>query len=194
MKTKKKRLRIFFILLVILIAVLLIFFFGNRKEKIRHQVRPTGVAQATKPAKTVQMKKITLFFLSENDNLLHPEEREIQASSSVNEEAKEVIEELIKGPKSGLLPSIPENTRVRQVFVTSDGVAYVDLSRAVLEATYYGSTGEMAVVYSIVNSLAYNFKAIKKVSLLVEGNERETLGGHIDLTQPFSPDYSLIAR
>ncbi len=52
----------------------------------------------------------------------------------------------------------------------------------------------MDAVYSIVNSLTYNFKSVKRVSLLVEGNERETLGGHIDLSRPFSPDYSLVAR
>ncbi|HEK86265.1 MAG: GerMN domain-containing protein [Candidatus Saccharicenans sp.] len=194
MKTKKKKIRLFLILLSVLIIVVLIFFFGSRKEKIKHVVKPSGTSSAVKPTKTVQMKKVTLFFLSEDDNLLHPEEREIQASSSVNDEAKELVEELIKGSKTGLLGPIPENTRVRQVFITSDGTAYVDLSRNLLGANYYGSSGEMAVVYSIVNSLAYNFKSVKKVSLLVEGNERETLGGHIDLSQPFVPDYSLVAR
>lgn len=193
MKTKKKKLRIFLILLTILIVVILIFFFGSRKEKIKHLTKPPGTTPAAKPAREIQMKKVTLFFLSENDGLLHPEEREIQVSS-LNDEARAVIEELIRGPKSDLLSTIPENTRVRQVFVTSDGTAYVDLSRNLLEANFYGSSGEMAVVYSIVNSLAYNFKAIKRVSLLVEGNERETLGGHIDVSRPFVPDYSLVAR
>lgn len=193
MKTKKKKLRIFLILLTILIVLILIFFFGSRKEKIKHLTKPPGTTPAAKPAREIQMKKVTLFFLSENDGLLHPEEREIQVSS-LNDEARAVIEELIRGPKSDLLSTIPENTRVRQVFVTSDGIAYVDLSKNLLEANFYGSSGEMAVVYSIVNSLAYNFKAIKKVSLLVEGNERETLGGHIDLSRPFVPDYSLVAR
>jgi germination protein M len=193
MKTKKKKLTIFLVLLIVLLVLVLVFFFGNRKEKIKHLSRPGGTVQTAKPAKEIQMKKITLFFLSENDGLLHPEEREIPVSS-LNDEARAVVEELIKGPKSTLISSIPESTRVRQVFVTDDGTIYVDLSRNVLEANFYGSSGEMAVVYSIVNSLAYNFKAIKKVSLLVEGNEKETLGGHIDLSRPFLPDYSLVAR
>ncbi len=72
------------------------------------------------------------------------------------------MEELIKGPQTGLMAVIPENTRLRQLFVTSDGLAYVDLSRQVAEANFYGSSGEMAVVYSIVDSLTYNFKSIKK--------------------------------
>lgn len=194
MKRKKKKLTTTFILLAVLAVVVLVFFFGiSRQEKIKHLTRTPVSTAGSDPAGAVTMKKVTLFFLSENDNLLHPEEREIQASS-LNQEAGEVVTELIKGPRSGLLSTLPENTRLRQVFVTSDGTAYVDLSRQILEASYYGSSGEMAAVYSIVNSLTYNFKNIKRVSLLVEGNERETLGGHIDLSRPFNPDYSLVAR
>ncbi|MGB9893488.1 MAG: GerMN domain-containing protein [Candidatus Saccharicenans sp.] len=193
MKRKKKKITILLILLVILIIVLLVFFFGSRKEKIKHLTRPVGPRTSPSETKEVQLKKITLFFLSDSDGLLHPEEREIPVSN-LNDEARATVEELIKGSRSGKLNPIPESTRVRQVFVTSDGIAYVDLSRQLLEASYYGSSGEMAAVYSIVNSLAYNFKEIKKVSLLVEGNERETLGGHIDLSRPFLADYTLVAR
>jgi len=46
----------------------------------------------------------------------------------------------------------------------------------------------------VVNTLVYNFKPVKKVVLLVEGAERETLGGHVDLSRAFFPDYSLVAR
>jgi spore germination protein GerM len=193
MKTRNKKLTMLLILLVILIAVVLVFFFGSRKEKIKHVSRAAGTTQTAKPAKEIQMKTTTLFFLSDKDGFLHPEEREIRVSS-LNDEARALVEELIKGPRSGLISAIPENTRVRQVFVTPDGTAYVDLSRELLEANFYGSSGEMAVVYSIVDSLAFNFKRIKKISLLVEGNEKETLGGHIDLSRPFLPDYSLVAR
>lgn len=193
MKRKKKKLTTLFVLLAILAVVVLVFFFGGRREKIKHGAGPAVSATGSGQVQPIKMKTVTLFFLSESDNLLHPEEREIKAGT-LNEEAREVVKELIRGSKSGLLSTLPETTRLRQVFVAADGTAYVDLSRQILEASYYGSSGEMAAVYSIVNSLAYNFKNVKRVSLLVEGNERETLGGHIDLSRPFNPDYSLVAR
>ncbi len=194
MKRKKKKLTTTIILLAILAVVILIFFFGiGYREKIKHPEKPPAVTTPAGPVREVKMKKVTLFFLSEADNLLHPEEREIPASTS-GDEARALVEELIRGSKTGLLSVLPENTRVRQVFITDDGTAYVDLSRQVLQASYYGSSGEMAAVYSIVNSLAYNFKNIKRVSLLIEGSERETLGGHVDLSRPFNPDYSLVSR
>jgi len=193
MNNRNKRLLLLVTLLVILIAVILVFFFGSRQEKIKHPSKAAGTVQTSKPVKEIQTKKITLFFLSDKDSLLHPEERKIPVST-LNDEARTLVEELIKGPRSNLISTIPENTRVRQVFVTADGTAYVDLTRGLLEANFYGSSGEMAVVYSIVDSLAFNFKRIRKVSLLVEGNEKETLGGHIGLSRPFLPDYSLVGR
>ncbi|MBP6908892.1 MAG: GerMN domain-containing protein [Candidatus Saccharicenans sp.] len=191
-RNKKKKLRTLLILFIVL-AVIMIFLFGSRKEKIRHEREAGRTDQVSGEKADLPMKQVTLFFLSDTDGLLHPEEREIP-ESDLSGEARAVVEELIKGPQTGLMGIIPENTRLRQLFVTADGLAYVDLSRQVTEANFYGSSGEMAVVYSIVDSLAYNFKAIKKVSLLIEGNERETLGGHVDLSNPFQPDYSLIAR
>jgi len=192
-RNKKKKLRILLILFIVLAVIIMIFLFGSRKEKIRHERGADRTDQVTGKKADLPMKQVTLFFLSDTDGLLHPEEREIP-ESDLSGEARAVVEELIKGPQTGLMGIIPENTRLRQLFVTADGQAYVDLSRQVTEANFYGSSGEMAVVYSIVDSLAYNFKAIKKVSLLIEGNERETLGGHVDLSNPFQPDYSLIAR
>jgi len=193
MKRKKKKLTILLVLSCILLVLVLLFFFGSRKEKIKHLTRVTTPGPSPGQVKEVPMKKITLFFLSESDGLLHPEEREIP-SSTLNQEVKAVVEELVRGSRKGLFSTIPENSRVRQAFVTSDGTAYVDLSRNIMEASYFGSSGEMALVYSIVNSLAFNFKNIKRVSLLIEGNERETLGGHIDLSRPFVPDFTLVAR
>jgi germination protein M len=192
-KSQKKKLTVLYILLTILVILVLVFFFGSRQEKIKHQAGPMLPGTGGEQAQKIQMKKITLFFLSESDNLLHPEEREIP-ESTINQEARVVVEELIKGSGSGRLNTLPAGTRVRQVFITSDGTAYVDLSRDIIEASYYGSTGEMAAVYSIINSLTYNFSLIKRVFLLIEGNERETLSGHIDLSRPFVADYSLVAR
>lgn len=192
---KKRKIRLLLLLLLILVAVVLIFFFGSRKESIKHAVRPTETAGSSSPARKAETKTVTLFFLSGNDDLLHPEERQVVLnSSSPNDLARVIVEEILKGSSQGLLNALPEGTRLRQVYVTSDGTAYVDFSRHITSGNYYGSSGEMAAVYSVVNSLAYNLKSVKKVVFLVEGSEKETLGGHIDLSSPFIPDFSLVAK
>jgi spore germination protein GerM len=186
---------VLFLILFFLLAVLAVVFFKNSgSERIKKpgEIPPPAVSAETPVQKS--MKKVTLFFLREEDNQLVPEEREINSNPSAVREAEEVVAELIKGSKAGLVSSLPPETRLAQLFITKEGVAYVDFSKDLIEKHPSGSAAEISTVYSIVNSLAYNFKAIKKVFILIEGEERETLGGHISLDHPFLPDYSLVVK
>lgn len=175
----------------LLVILAFIFFRGGGGEKIKASVGIPASPQTPEPGPPAETKLITLFFASEEDSLLHPETREVPASGSAAEEAKRVIEELIKGSERGYLSPFPPETRLRQLFITREGVAYVDFSRDIMDKHLSGSSAELATVYSIVNSLAFNFKPIKKVFILVEGEEKETLGGHISLSKAFLPLYSL---
>jgi spore germination protein GerM len=179
---------------VVLAVLVYIFFMGGEKENIKRTAEvlvPKAQPPAAEPARR---KTVSLFFLSEDDDLLHGEPREIAAGPSDAAEAERTMAELIKGSEKNLISALPSETRVRQVFVTKDGTAYVDFGREIMEKFSYGSSSELAAVYSVVDTLAFNFKSIKKVAILVEGAERETLGGHIDLTRPFLPDFSILAK
>jgi len=181
-------------LLVVLAALVIVFFTGGERAKVRRRAEvavPKPQPQAAEPA---ERRTVILFFLSDADDLLHRESREIAAGPSVSEEAERALAELIKGSDRGLVSPLPAEARVRQVFVTKEGVAYVDFGREIVDKFSYGSSSELAAVFAVVDTLAFNFKAIKKVAILVEGAEKETLGGHVDLTQPFSPDYSIVAK
>jgi spore germination protein GerM len=178
---------------LVLLVLVIIFFTGGGGEKVKRFV-DANVPKASETAVGQAARKtITLFFISDDD-LLHKETREITAGPTEAEEAERALAELIRGSEEGLASPLPPGTRVRQVFIAKDGLATVDFSRDIAEGFAYGSTSELAAVYSVVNTLVYNFKPIKKVVLLVEGAERETLGGHVDLSRAFFPDYSLVAR
>lgn len=182
-------------LIVVLAGLVIIFFTGGEKEKIRHQIDANAPKPQAAPAgDTAERKTVTLFFLSDGDDLLHREEREIASGPSVGEEAQRALQELVKGSAHDLLAPLPAETKIRQVFVSKEGVAYVDFSRDIVEKFSYGSTSELAAVYAVVDTLTFNFKAVKKVAFLVEGTEKETLGGHIDLSRPFVPDFKLVAK
>lgn len=179
---------------VVLVVLVVLFFSGGGREKIKRFVDanvPKPPAAAPEPA---PVKSLTLFFLADADDLLHREARTVPAGPTAAEEAERALAELIKGSERDLVSPLPPQTRVRQVFIGRDGVATVDFSRDIVEKYAYGSTSELAAVYAVVNTLAFNFKDIKKVVILVEGAEKETLGGHVDLSRAFLPDYSLVAR
>jgi hypothetical protein len=44
---------------------------------------------------------------------------------------------------------------------------------------------------SLIQSLTMNIPDIKRVTILIDGKEVETLAGHIDLSQPITPDMAL---
>jgi spore germination protein GerM len=179
---------------VVLVVLAVIFFTGGGREKVERFIDaniPKAPAVAGEPAAA---RTVTLFFLDDDDDFLHRETRQVAAGPTADEEAEQALTELIKGSEKGLLSPLPPQTKVRQVFIGKDGVATVDLSRDVAEKFSYGSTMELAAVYAVVNTLAFNFKTVKRVVILVEGAEKETLGGHVDLTRAFLPDYSLVAR
>ncbi|MEW5902566.1 MAG: GerMN domain-containing protein [Acidobacteriota bacterium] len=180
--------------LLALLVLIAVFFRGGGGENIRPAAGLPSEESVPPQESTPQVKTFTLFFLSEEDGLLHPEPREIPAAPSVVKEAEEVVEALIKGSEKGFLSPFPAETKLRQLFITKEGMAYVDFSREFMEKHPSGSSAEMATVYSVVNTLAFNFKPIKKVFILVEGGEKETLSGHINLNQAFLPLYSLNAR
>lgn len=76
----------------------------------------------------------------------------------------------------------PPSTRLLRVTV-HDGIAEVDFSRELVENFPGGSTTEALIVESLCKTLA-QFTDVEKVRVLVEGKKIDTLGEHIDLSEP----------
>jgi spore germination protein GerM len=181
-------------LALVLLVLVIVFFSGGGGEKVKRFVDANVPKSPETPAGRPATRTVTLFFAAEDDDLLHKEKREILAGPTEADEAERALAELVRGSEEGFLSPLPPQTRVRQVFIAKDGVATVDFSRDVAEGFTYGSTSELAAVYAVVDTIVFNFKSVKKVVLTVEGAERETLGGHVDLTRAFLPDYGLVAK
>jgi hypothetical protein len=134
---------------------------------------------------------VRLYFEAPNGDGLVSEEREITFSTDLTTQLRTVVEELVRGPTSGLAPTLPVGTRVLGVFVTERGVAYVNVSG---EATALagGSRAELLTVYSIVNTLTTNFPAVSRVQVLVEDRMATSFAGHVDVSRPLPPDMTLV--
>jgi germination protein M len=138
-------------------------------------------------------REIVLFFQSPREDLLAPEKRKILWTESVTDQARETVLELIEGPRTGLLPTLPAATGLREIYLREDGTAYVDLDRKFVDNHPGGSSAEIETVFSIVNTLTFNFPEIQRVKILVEGEERATLKEHLDLTRAWVADMSIVA-
>ncbi len=135
---------------------------------------------------------VTVYF-GTLDGMLEAEERTIYRSVERVNQIKQVLLELIAGPAYPQhIPVLPEVVELREVYSDGHGVAYLDFSRAL--AGPVGTTGELLRVYAVVNTMLKNFEEFKGIQLLVEGEERESLAGHIDIRRPCVSDPSLIVR
>jgi hypothetical protein len=140
-------------------------------------------------------RSVVLFFQKVDSDLLAPERRRIFLTASPADQAKQIVVELINGPnRRDLLPTIPAETRVLSLFIDRSGTAYVDLSEEAVAFHPGGSAAELTTIFSLVNSLTYNFDEVDRVRIIVGGVERETLKSHLDLSRDYVQDMSIVDR
>jgi hypothetical protein len=136
---------------------------------------------------------VKLFFDAPDARGLVLEERAVPFSSDLAVQIRTLVEELTKGSNIGLVATLPASTKVLEVFVTAQGVAYVDLSKEAREGLVGGSDAEMRTVFSVVDSITASFPSIARVQILVDNQAATTLAGHVDLSRPLPPDMTLLS-
>jgi len=142
---------------------------------------PTSTTAEPKPGSTtvVQTRQASLFFVKiEEDGVISRREvkRNVPSSDSPLTDA---INALIAGPsegeiRSGLVSLIPRGTRVLSITVKGS-TAIIDLSDA-FNYNHYGVEGYSAQLRQIVYT-ATSFPSVQDVQFLVEGKQKDYLGG-----------------
>jgi spore germination protein GerM len=147
-----------------------------------------GTPAASQPGPASAERKITatLFFISEDGLSLQPAQREVPFGDPITEQARRIIEAQIAAAPAPLASAIPDGTKLRALYVTERGDAFVDLTREVTAKHTGGSLDELFTVYSIVNALTVNLPAVLRVQILIDGKEADTLAGHVDLRHPLT--------
>jgi spore germination protein GerM len=189
---KKSGIGKFLVFLIIVgVGVFLAYHF---RQEITDFLRSLSVKKPEKKVAIKEKKVVTLFFSEEEGEYLVEERREILKTGNVEEEAKETVVELNKGPKGKLIPALPSHTRLLTLRMDENGVAKVNFDRTLSKEHPGGSSAEMLTLYSIVNSLTINFPQIKRVQILIDGKEAESIAGHISLKQPVSFNPSIVKK
>lgn len=130
--------------------------------------------------------KINLYFAGPGFDKLQTEEREIYQSPDISDLAKQAIIELIKGPQTGLIQTIPEGTILQEVFIDRFHNITIDFSQELSSNHPGGTWAGIMTIGSIVYTLINNFTGIQKVYILIAGEEIPTLTGHLNLKQSYT--------
>ena len=189
---------------LVLLAALLSGCGGEQAEPVPAEGEPEAVSGEAEPsgdatpveeaaARPLEYRKVTLYFPSAGSGKLIGESRDIFNSPAPADRAKQILSDLLEGPdRRGALRALPRGVRLRQVYVTDGGIAFADFSADLKFAVGGGSMDEILTVYSIVNSLVLNIDEVSKAAILVEGEECETLSGHMDLRRPLPANRRLM--
>lgn len=143
------------------------------------------VAPETSEVREGDESTAAMLFTAGADGLLHAVEVELPALPTTRGRAEALVQKIVE--EAG---TFPENVQVLDVFVSGRGVAVINFTLDLLEGHSGGLHAEELTVYSLSHTLVESIPAIGEVRLLVEGQETETLAGHLDLRSGFgtAPD------
>ena len=134
-----------------------------------------------------------LYFVSEDGALLEGASMDVPLSDSPAAQARALIEaQLAAEPPAPLTRAVPAGVTVRGVFLTGRDDAYVDLDSTFVSALPGGSHNELLAAYAMVSVLTTNLTPVRRVQILIDGREVETLTGHVDLREPLRKNEGLI--
>jgi hypothetical protein len=144
---------------------------GKQQQTIKNKFKQSDLLS--------EMSIVNLYFISKNSSKLTIERREVLKLPDKQQMLKQVLSTLAYGPLTDLYPSIPENFSIIETFIVGKTV-YVDLKKSDKgEAGIESVESETLFLYSIVNTALSTDGELDSVKILINGEEAETLLGHI---------------
>jgi hypothetical protein len=182
-----------------LLGLALIFFIGSliiflNSKKDSEELTPDQkqIQESAQEGKEKQLLEVKFFFLTNRSRFMRPVKTELEIPSSRQDLYKLFIETLLKGEKNYIVP-VPDGVNLRTLYyIDIRETLVLDFNEKLISSFPSGSTRELEFIYFIVDNICYNFKEIKKVKFIISGNEYKFLTGHIDMENPFFPDYRYI--
>ena len=188
-KKQKKGTRLLILALITLTVFgSLIFLFVTLFDSLYPPVTGKGERAAKR-----EKWQVTLYFSDANERFLSPEKRQIPKEKDLAGQARELVKALLDGSKTQLVNTFPAHTELQNVKIEAGRKAYVSFNKSFVRNHPKGSTSEMATIYSLTNTLTANLPDLKEVTLLVDGKELPSIGGHIDTRHPFTTNKDLLA-
>jgi len=147
------------------------------------------LTQAVAPSPSDPVVKVKMFWTSaEDESALAPVTIQLALSKDPVLRAKQVLNTLLAGPVDSDLRTLPPDAALLAFYLLPDGTAVADFSEALATSSPSGIQSEQLAVDSIARTLEANVPRVKRLKILIHGQELDTLAGHVDLTQFFVVD------
>ena len=141
-------------------------------------------------------ESITLVVAGDDTGRLRKQSLTVPVSDNQQERAQEILRQLLAlyQAKNSSHP-LTTNAEIRNVYLVQSGVAVVDVNAAFADGQTSGILAEELTIVSFVETLAVNMPNVTGVKIVVDGKERETLAGHVDISGVYNTaDVSQLAN
>ncbi len=178
-----------------LVAIAFVFFitsliiFLKSKSSVEPKAENLSKSVVQTEAEPPQLLKVKIFYFTDKSRYMKPVNYELENSPIKIELYKRFIDLIIQGKEDFITP-LPQGLRLRTLYyIGSKKLLVLDFNENLVTRFPAGSSSELEFIYFIVDNICFNFEEVKMVKFLVSGNEYNTISGHIDIENPFYPDY-----
>jgi hypothetical protein len=143
----------------------------------------TASPQPVAPPALGPSEPVTLYVAYDDGGFLRPQLARIPLPAGRQERAEELLRALLNIYLDKSSPhTLGAGSEVRDVYLVDPGLAIIDLNAAFADGHRSGVLIEELTVASLVETVSANIPGITRTKILVDGKERDTLAGHLDLT------------
>jgi hypothetical protein len=176
----------------VLMAVILL----RMRERALDRLLASAETAPLNPPVGRPVQNVTMMIANDMDGSVQPATQNLALPLDANARAHVILQHLIVAyARPGSKHPIAGNKGVNEIFfmtlplepnqVEPGQVAVVDLSGSFVDAHPSGIEPETLTLLSIIGTLHANFPQITQVRFLVDGQPRDTLAGHADLTRVY---------
>lgn len=147
-----------------------------------------GSASSTPETDRVGTRPVTIYTRADTGDLaVAGDVGQIVWHGSPSDRARQIVDLVLNGlpGEDGKAHPPAPGVRWQEVYVDDRGVAWVDLDGRTLDVIR-GSDQEQALVASLARSLVEALDEVSRIGVLVDGEPRRTLIGHVDLSRTFT--------
>ncbi len=166
------------------------------RERALDRLLASGETMPLNPPTGTPVQNVTMMMANDMDGSLQPGYQNLALPVDANARAHVILQHLLLNyARPNSKHPIAANKGVNEIFfinlpleanqVLPGTLAVVDLSGSFVDAHPSGIEPETLTLLSIIATLHTNFPQISQVRFLVDGQQRDTLAGHADLTRVY---------
>jgi sporulation and spore germination protein len=179
---------------VMFVVVLAMGFYLRSMRRRATEIQPVAAdSRPIAPPASGPTENVVLYVADDAAGTLRAQTAKIPLPSGRQQRAEELLRALLRIYEQPDSPHpLSAAADVRSIYLIPSGAAVIDLNAPFADQHRSGILNEQLTVNSLVETLAKNIPEIYRVRILVDGKTRETLAGHVDLTDFF--DVSAVAQ